>query len=217
YAMRFIEGESLREAIRHFHDAERPGRDPGERSLALRQLLGRFTTVCNTVAYAHSKGVLHRDLKPANIMLGRYGETLVVDWGLARALRDPEGAVPAQTDAFPPSALRTAAEAETRLGDVVGTLAYMSPEEARGRRAAAGAHRDVFSLGATLDELLTGRAPFEGTAGELLEQARRGDVLPPRRRNPAVPPSLEAVVGRAMARDPRQRYATAQDLAADLE
>src|SRR5262245_33728506 len=84
YAMRFIRGESLKGAIELFHAADKPGRDPGERSLALRQLLRRFVDVCNSIAYAHSRGVVHRDLKPANIMLGRFGETLVVDWGLAK-------------------------------------------------------------------------------------------------------------------------------------
>src|SRR5208283_3534697 len=84
YAMRFIRGDSLHEAIDRFHKADVPDRDPGERTLKLRQLLDQFIDVCNAVAYAHSRGVLHRDLKPGNIMLGKYGETLVVDWGLAK-------------------------------------------------------------------------------------------------------------------------------------
>src|SRR5437763_15307839 len=83
--MRFIAGRSLDEAVRGFHAADWPGRDPGERALALRGLLARFVAVCQTVAYAHSRGAVHRDLKPANVMLGKFGETLVGDWGLAKS------------------------------------------------------------------------------------------------------------------------------------
>src|SRR5262249_24620040 len=84
YAMRFIQGETLADGIQRFPEADQRARDPGDRRLALRQLLSRFVAVCNTIAYAHSRGIIHRDLKPTNIMLGPYGETLVVDWGLAK-------------------------------------------------------------------------------------------------------------------------------------
>src|SRR5262249_28203369 len=90
YAMRFIRGDSLKDAIERFHKAEVAGRDAGERALEVRKLLSRFLDVCNAIAYAHSRGVLHRDLKPGNIMLGQYGETLVVDWGLAKPVGRPE-------------------------------------------------------------------------------------------------------------------------------
>jgi serine/threonine protein kinase len=99
YAMRFIKGETLNHALRRFHDADQQLRDPSERSLAFRGLLRRFLDVCNAVAYAHSRGVIHRDLKPGNIMLGRYGETLLVDWGLAKVgVRAPEGTVSAANE-----------------------------------------------------------------------------------------------------------------------
>ncbi len=86
YAMRFIKGDSLKEAIARFHEDEALKTDPGRRSLELRKLLRRFTDVCNAIDYAHSRGVIHRDLKPANIIVGKHGETLVVDWGLAKAV-----------------------------------------------------------------------------------------------------------------------------------
>ena len=86
YAMRFIKGDSLKEAIARFHEDEVLKTDPGRRSLELRKLLRRFTDVCNAIDYAHSRGVIHRDIKPANIIVGKYGETLVVDWGLAKAI-----------------------------------------------------------------------------------------------------------------------------------
>ena len=92
YAMRFIKGDNLKDAIAHFHEADVPGRDPGERALAVRELLRRFVDVCNAMAYAHSRGIIHRDLKPNNILLGPYGETLVVDWGLAKPVDRPDEA-----------------------------------------------------------------------------------------------------------------------------
>jgi serine/threonine-protein kinase len=135
YAMRFIKGESLKEAIASFHKAEVPGRDPGERRLAFRELLSRLVAVCNAVAYAHSRGVLHRDLKPSNVMLGAYGETLVVDWGLAKPVGkrgEPGALVTGVQEAIlqPASASDLA---PTLMGMALGTPQFMPPEQAAGR------------------------------------------------------------------------------------
>jgi WD40 repeat protein len=214
YAMRFIEGKTLFDEIRRFHELDRPGRDPGERSLALRQLLGRFVAVCNTIAYARSRGILHRDLKPGNVLLGRFGETLVVDWGLARPVERTEEERRSGEETLRP----TADSAQTQAGKALGTPAYMSPEQAAGRWNEIGPASDIYSLGAMLYALLTGYAPVEGrTSNEVMERVMRGEFPPPRQRNRTVPPSLEAICLKAMALRPADRYASAQDLAADVE
>jgi serine/threonine-protein kinase len=216
YAMRLIRGETLKEAIHRFHDADWPGRDAGERGLALRQLLHRFIAVCNAVAYAHNRGVLHRDLKPSNILLGKYGETLVVDWGLAKAVGDPPDRVADQGEGrLQP---RSSSDLATELGSTLGTPAYMSPEQAAGRWQEVGPASDVYSLGASLYHLLTGQAPVQGSDRlAILEKVRHGDWLPPRQVKKDVPTALDAVCRKALALRPGERYITALELAADLE
>ena len=121
-------------AIEQFHQAEEKGRDPGQRTLALLTLFRRFLDVCNAIDYAHSRGVLHRDLKPANIMLGKFGETLVVDWGLAKSVGRPEAAPKLATMDDRTLVPRSASDLRgTELGARLGTPAYMSPEQAAGR------------------------------------------------------------------------------------
>jgi tetratricopeptide (TPR) repeat protein/tRNA A-37 threonylcarbamoyl transferase component Bud32 len=216
YAMRFVQGEPLKEAIERFHAAEGPGRDPGQRRLALRQLLGRFIAVCNTVAYAHSRGIVHRDLKPANILLGKYGETLVVDWGLAKPFARTEAERSSGEETLAPTSGST--EGGTQLGQAAGTPAYMSPEQAEGHWDEVGPASDICSLGATLYHLLTGRAPFQGKSQhQVLAKARRGDFPPPRAVQRRVPAALEAVCLKAMALEPEGRYGSALELAADVE
>ena len=136
YAMRFIRGDSLKEAIDRFHAEGAWKHDPSRRSLELRQLLRRFTDVCNAIEYAHSRGVLHRDLKPGNIIVGKHGETLVVDWGLAKAVgRIDPGFQSGERTLVPSSG---SGSAETLPGSALGTPAYMSPRAGRGGPRAPG-------------------------------------------------------------------------------
>jgi tetratricopeptide (TPR) repeat protein/tRNA A-37 threonylcarbamoyl transferase component Bud32 len=213
YAMRFVRGDSLKEAIERFHGDESLKTEPGRRSLEFQKLLRRFLDICNAVGYAHSRGVLHRDIKPGNVIVGRYGETLVVDWGLAKATGRSEPGSGERTLA-PSSA---SGSAETLPGSALGTPAYMGPEQARGELDRLGPQSDVYSLGATLYCLLTGKPPLEGDAGDVLRKAQDGNVLPPRARDPSIDRALEAVCLKAMALEPEDRYASCHALAEDVE
>lgn len=221
YAMRFVQGRTLADAIRAYHERPTP--------LAFRELVQRFLSVCQTIAYAHNQGVIHRDLKPANVVLGDYGETLVVDWGLAKRHRPGATTVatrstmvadrdaPAdQTTDFVASS--TDEESLTQAGQVLGTPAYMAPEQASGDVEAVGPRADVYSLGALFYELLTGRPPFQGpTAAEVLAAVRQGRFTRPTSAATGVPPALEAVCLKAMARAIPARYAGAAELAQEVE
>ena len=288
YAMRFIRGDSLKEAIEKFHANRRTGVSPviakagelpAERadvnaptvikpeapggwallpapaapqtpedgqecpssknpvsreqfaSVDFRKLLGRFIDVCQAIEYAHSRGVLHRDLKPGNIMLGKYGETLVVDWGLAKAAGKAERFADSEEATFVPSS--GSGVEQTQQGSVVGTPSYMSPEQAAGKLDQLGPTTDVYSLGATLYHLLTGQPPFTaqprrpGTANapappklsvtELLRRVEHGDFPRPREIISHIPKPLEAICLKAMSLHPEDRYASSSALAEDIE
>jgi formylglycine-generating enzyme required for sulfatase activity/tRNA A-37 threonylcarbamoyl transferase component Bud32 len=216
YAMRFVRGDNLADAIKRYHHPETPSRDLAARGVEFRKLLGRFVDVCNAVAYAHSKGVLHRDLKPDNVMLGKYGETLVVDWGLAKAIGQPDPTLPADEEAVTPSSGGTGLE--TLPGKALGTPRFMSPEQAAGDLDRLGPASDVYSLGATLYAVLTGRPAFEDRdVGVVLQKVLRGEFPLPRQVNREVPRALEAVCLKAMALRPEDRYATPRALADDVE
>ena len=168
------------------------------------------------MAYAHSRGVLHRDLKPGNVMLGKYGETLVVDWGLAKAVGRTDATKIDEEGTLKPSS--GSGVAATQMGSAIGTPSYMSPEQAAGQLDRVGPASDVYSLGATLYTLLTGQAPFhEDDRGQLLQKVQQGDFKAPRQVTRAVPAPLEAVCLKAMARQPEDRYPTARALALDIE
>ncbi len=216
YAMRFIRGESLKEEIAQFHELPTGRAGEGQRRLAFRRLLRRFVDACNAIAYAHSRGVLHRDIKPANIMLGKYGETLVVDWGLAKTVgRDGHHRVDGEDTLLP---LSGSGGTETLQGSTIGTPAYMSPEQAQGRIEELGPASDIFSLGATFYMLLCGRPAFEGkSAKAIVERVKLNEFRPSREVRPDVPRPLNAICQRAMATRPEDRYATALDLASEVE
>ncbi|MHC4878623.1 MAG: protein kinase domain-containing protein, partial [Planctomycetota bacterium] len=225
YAMRFIQGESLEDRIARLHSPaavlhrkSRGSDSPysSSRTVEFRSLLNRFVTVCRTIAYAHNRGILHRDIKPDNIMLGKYGDTLVVDWGLAMAIdRDETARASGEQTLMPSSGSESSSTGST--GGPVGTPAYMSPEQAIGVFNLAPA-ADIFSLGATLYKLLTGTAPYKGeSARESITFARRGTFTLPRERNSEIPVGLEAICLKAMSFEPDARYATASTLADDIE
>ncbi|MEQ8789110.1 MAG: serine/threonine-protein kinase [Pirellulaceae bacterium] len=217
YAMRFIRGESLREAINAFHKNAELAANPGQRLLALQKLLRRFIDACHTMQYAHSRGVLHRDLKPDNIMLGPYGETLVIDWGLARLFnRGDEVRESVDERSLHPDAHSPIDG--TAQGRVVGTLQYMSPEQALGWHQRLTPASDVFALGAILYSILTGQPPIAGaTFDQLHEKALAAEFPPPRAVNDRVPRALEAICTKAMAKSTADRYADAGQLADDIE
>jgi serine/threonine-protein kinase len=208
YTMRFIRGRSLSEAIKAFHQKRRAG-EAGP--LEQRELLHAFLGVCHAVAYAHSRGVIHRDLKGGNVVLGDFGEVIVLDWGLAKVLGAAESA-------SPPLVLPTAeAHGETLQGQVLGTPAYMAPEQAEGRLDRINQRSDVYSLGAILYEVLTGQTPFAGSdTQEVLRHVIHDPPVRPRVLDPRVAPALEAVCLKALAKRPEDRYASATAVADEI-
>ena len=154
--------------------------------------------VADAVQHAHSQGVLHRDLKPSNVLLTAAGEPRVTDFGLATAIGSEGG--------------------HTATGALVGSPAYISPEQAAGRHKAVGPRSDVYSLGATLYEVLTGAAPYRGeSALVILQRAQEGELSPPRKIRLSVPVDLETICLKCLEKDPAARYGTAREVADELE
>ena len=202
YVMKFIDGRTLEEAIAAYHRQPTP--------LAFRDLLRHFGDVCQTIAFAHSRGILHRDLKPRNIMIGDFGETFVLDWGLAKQVK-PAGDTP------PPPGPGDSDQGLTQVGQILGTPAYIPPEQLTG--SPAGPLTDLYALGVILYEILAGQPPYQGnTTLEILLQASKGQITPPLQlRGDVVPRKLDEICLKAMALRPGDRYQSAAELTRAVE
>ena len=218
FTMRLVKGMTLTEVFEHAR--------AGTEGWTLTRALGVLLKVCETMAFAHDKGVVHRDLKPANVMVGRFGETYVMDWGLAKVTGDAQQE---ERDASMHSVLTTARAEEGARGDtshatlegqVMGTPAYMPPEQARGELTKLGPRSDIYSVGAMLYHLLAGSPPYseDGTQDALTLLTRVKEGLPPSIEElaPSAAPELAAVCRKAMAYDPAERYESMLALADDL-
>ena len=278
YAMKLLKGGNMEKAIEEMHAL---ARGSTERQLAFTRLLRQVISVCQALGYAHGKGVLHRDLKPLNVMLGEFGETLVLDWGLAKVIdvmshhevvtdsdgqidkADPNasfdtgtviqsmvsetnlGATKTQgasnfgtsktavsspggtqnrtteTGSFLRRQVATDARtagSHTIMGQIMGTPAYMPPEQAEGKIDQLDARTDIYSLGGILYKLLTNQSPVgRGKAQDILKKVITGEITPPREVDPTIPPPLEAICRKAMAVKQEDRYPKAMDMAADIE
>jgi len=221
YAMRFIRGRELKHFIQDFHRLSN-SKSPSFDSVMFRQLMRRILDVCNAIEYAHSRGILHRDLKPANIMLGNHGETLVVDWGLAKLIssKPSEIDITESTREFPVRVRSSGSNSDTVYGSFSGTVAYAPPEQLQGQLELLGPASDVYSLGAILYETLTNQPPITKrpqSMSQVVEWMRAGEVPSAKSIVKTVPTALSMICQKAMAFEIAARYGSAGELASDLE
>jgi serine/threonine-protein kinase len=217
YTMKEVRGRTLAEVIDEVHAASGPeGFREAPSGWTFRRLVDAFARISQAMAFAHSRGVVHRDLKPENLMVGEFGEVLVMDWGLARHFDDPR-----ISEAFsePPSS-DAASPQLTRHGEILGTPAYMPPEQALGLHQLHGPESDVYALGAILYHLLAGRPPYSGvTSIGIVRQVLGGPPTPldvAASGGPPIPWELKAICERAMRRDIVERYPDAEALAREV-
>lgn len=205
YTMRLVRGVTLSQAIKEAGTLEKRLR-----------LLPHFRDICNAIAYSHSRGVIHRDIKPENIMIGEFGETVVLDWGLAKVKGEDDTADSELREEL--NLLNVKNIGMTVKGKAIGTPAYMSPEQARGDIAAIDERSDIYSLGAVLYEILTGLPPFKGKdVRETLEMVKTAAPVEITVYEPASPPDLCAVVAKTLTKDPASRYQSALEVAKEIE
>ncbi|HQX50084.1 MAG TPA: protein kinase, partial [Planctomycetaceae bacterium] len=241
YTMKLVKGETLSKAIQQHHGqfaisspkvapdtlhtfvqtatpksggAAGPADHVAAMSLSMLRLMSVFLNVCDALAYAHSRGVIHRDLKPQNIVLGDYGEAIVLDWGLARKLDQKDN------DA---ASIRVTGDAQTeatQAGSIMGSPPYMAPEQATGQIDMIDQRTDIYGLGAILFEILTGRAPHRKVGNEsivnLLHRIATGETPHVRDIEPRIPEELDAICAKAMAKSCVERYQTTKDLKAAI-
>ena len=209
FTMKYVEGLSLSEVLLKLREGNRDA----QRDYPLLRLLDIFIKICEGMAFAHNRGVIHRDLKPANIMVGKFGEVQVMDWGVGKIV-GKELARP--TDKIVMTDRLEGGSAHTMIGAVIGTPSYMAPEQARGDVEKMGVSTDIFSLGVILYEMLSMRSPWTGkNSDEVLEQVREMMPLKPSERNTLaeVPAELERLCMKCLQKEPHDRVGTAKELA----
>ena len=219
YAMRFVGKRTLVNAIDEYHERLASGKDV---PMDQHNLLTAFISVCQAIAYAHSRGVVHRDLKPENVALDNFGQVIVLDWGLARMSSDIESG-PMDSGA---SLAGSPSFATTIAGEVIGTPLYMAPEQAIGDLDSIDERTDVYGLGAILFAMLSGVPPHQASSvregqpvriQELLKAISENPSPSPRNIRPGIPSGLEAICMRAMEKHPYSRYQSAMELAEDVQ
>ena len=221
YTMRLIQGQTMAEAIDQLHSIDSRS---SEYELLRQRLLQAFVDACQTILYAHSQGVIHRDIKPQNMIVGKYGETILLDWGLASIIDVQHEAEKAQKVSvkaplsYDQQILSPAESIQQLRGSVTGTPAYMPPEQARGDFAAIDQCSDVYSLGATLYHIITGVVPFtNGPLDNLLERVKAGDIPMAHETNARAEPALSSIAAKAMEVAPKDRYQSVDGLLTDVQ